>query len=62
MLEPKVTKIIDPINEATDMRVKEGSLISVVKAGDKKKADMEPTKLSMKGGQPQIRTEIVKDK
>ena len=44
-MEPKVTKIIDPINEATDIRVKEGSLISVVKAGDKKKPDVEPTKL-----------------
>ena len=62
MLEPKAPKIADPINEAIDVRVKEGSLISVVKAGDKKKPDVEPTKLSLKGGQPSIRTEIVRDK
>lgn len=63
VLEPKVTKVVDPINESIDSRLKEGSLISVVanKAVDKKKPDMEPTKLSLKGGQPQIRTEIVKD-
>jgi hypothetical protein len=45
VLEPKAAKIIDPIGDSVAIRVKEGSLISVVKAGDKKQADTEPTKL-----------------
>lgn len=61
VLEPKGTKIVDPIGDSVDTRMKEGSLISVVKAGDKKQADILPTKLSLKGGQPAIRTEIVRD-